>query len=243
MQMASGLAMACDCCGLGEQGLDRQQAWASVEAKVLSRPFRQLDAPMHMRIAALACQETTPAISKWVLRWLQGITEGGHRKRTTVCWFLCILARFLPQAWHMIFVWAGDSTNMWIAWRSPDCNGLGDRCAMRPWPWHAWDTFRCAGSPHQELQSGRLTRFASRNSTQHRQDGLGFGPGSRLQPAPRPGSSLRSEDADSLGTWTVHSMNPMRQERTIPCALRLWCLLDKHPERADTHPASSEQWV
>ena len=180
MQMASGLAMACDCCGLGEQGLDRQQAWASVEAKVLSRPFRQLDAPMHMRIAALACQETTPAISKWVLRWLQGITEGGHRKRTTVCWFLCILARFLPQAWHMIFVWAGDSTNMWIAWRSPDCNGLGDRCAMRPWPWHAWDTFRCAGSPHQELQSGRLTRFAPRNSTQHRQDGLGFGPGSRL---------------------------------------------------------------
>ena len=115
--------------------------------------------------------------------------------------------------------WAGDSTNMWIAWRSPDCNGLGDRCALRPWPWHAWDTFRCAGSPHQELQSGRLTRFAPRNSTQHQQDGLGFGPGSRLQPAPRPGSSLRSEDADSLGTWTVHSMNPMRQERTIPCAL------------------------
>ena len=33
MQMASGLAMACDCCGLGEQGLTRQQAWASVRAK------------------------------------------------------------------------------------------------------------------------------------------------------------------------------------------------------------------
>ena len=172
----------------------------------------------------------------------------GDRLRTTVCWFLCILARFLPQAWHMIFVWAGDSTNMWIAWRSPDCNGLGDRCALRPWPWHAWDTFRCAGSPHQELQSGRLTRFAPRNSTQHQQDGLGFGPGSRLQPAPRPGSSLRSEDADSLGAqpgrhWRKGPSSSDKRARSsrppdsIPCrALHFGRCTAAETQRGMLHP-------